>query len=123
MRISNEQRPRALPIRGALRQQHEPLAGDVGLTLAVLGVSAALLLDGDLAPGFRSPTLLTWVLALVVAASAGTARRRPLAALLVTGASAVLLTWHGDETDVVPFVVTGLLFVVGSRCARCSPAR
>ena len=50
--------------------------------------------------------------------SAGAARRRPLAALLVTGASAVLLTWHGDETDVVPFVVTGLLFVVGSRCAR-----
>ena len=44
-----------------------PLAGDVGLTLAVLAVSVVLLRDGDLAPGFRSPTLLTWVLAVVVA--------------------------------------------------------
>ena len=95
-----------------------PLAGDVGLTLVVAALSVVLLLDGDPAPGFRPPTPLTWVLALVVASSVGMARRRPLTALLVTGTSAVLLTWHGDETELVPFVVTWLLFVVGSRCAR-----
>src|SRR3954470_8173776 len=90
-----------------------PLAGDVGLTLVVVGLSVVLLLDGDPAPGFRAPGLLTWALALVVAVSVGAARRWPLAALLVTGTSAVLLTWHGDETELVPFVVTWLLFVVG----------
>jgi signal transduction histidine kinase len=95
-----------------------PLAGDVGLATVAVVLTVALLVDGDPAPGFRRPDLVTWVLTLLAAVSVVAARRRPLAALLVTGTCGVLLTWHGDETELVPFVITGLLFTVGSRCPR-----
>jgi signal transduction histidine kinase len=95
-----------------------PLAGDVALAVVVVVLSVGLLLGHDPAPGFRAPDLLTWVLTLAGAVAVGAARPHPLAALLVTGSTFVLLTWHGDESELVPFVVTGLLFMVGSRCTR-----
>lgn len=95
-----------------------PDGWDVALAAVVVGVSSALLLGSEPAPGFRSPDLVTWLLTLGGAVSVGWARRRSLAALVVNGSTFVALSWRDDKTELAPFVVTGLLFLVGSRCPR-----
>lgn len=106
--------PAALPRPRAGR----PGAWDLLLAGGVVAASSALLAQGGPAPGFRPPDLATWVLTLVGAAAVLVARRQPLLALVVTGTAFVLLTWRGDESELAPFLVTGLLFLVGSQRAR-----
>ncbi len=95
-----------------------PGVWDVLLAAVVVAVSGALLAQGDTQPGFRPPDLLTWVLGLTGAAAVVWVRRQPLAALVITGTSFVLLTWRGDASELAPFLVTGLLFQVGNLRAR-----
>ena len=95
-----------------------PGAWDVLLAGGLVSLSSALLTQADPAPGFQTPDLLTWVLTLGGAAAVVWARRQPLVALGVTGSAFVLLTWRGDESELAAFLVTGLLFMVGSQRAR-----
>lgn len=95
-----------------------PGVWDIALAAVVVALSAGLLAQADPAPGFRTPDGVTWVLTLVGAAAVIWGRRQPLVALIVTGATFVVLTWHGDESTLAPFLVTGLLFMVGSQCPR-----
>ena len=94
-----------------------PGAWDVLLAAVVVAGSSALLAQPEAVPGFRQPDAVTWVLTLGGAGAVVWARRQPLSALLVTGTAFVLLTWRGDESELAPFLVTGLLFVVGNQRA------
>ena len=95
-----------------------PGAWDILLAGGVVAVSSTLLAQADPDPGFRQPDLLTWVLTLSGSAAVVWARRQPLAALVITGAAFVLLTWRGDESELAPFLVTGMLFQLGNQRPR-----
>ncbi len=98
------------PVRPHLAEWR-PGPWEVLLAVGAVGVTATLLADGNTAAGFRPPDLLTWVLTLVGAAAVVWARRQPLIALIITGVSFVVLTWRGNESELAPFLVTGLLFM------------
>ncbi|WP_375423067.1 sensor histidine kinase [uncultured Friedmanniella sp.] len=63
--------------------------------------------------GFQRPDALGYTLTGLGGAAVLGGRRRPLAALVVTGCCSTLLAWLDQRVDVLPFVVTGLLFMVG----------
>jgi signal transduction histidine kinase len=88
--------------------------------LAVLAVtiSSWVLASAGVAPGFERPDVLAYALTGSGAAAVLWGRRKPLAALVVAGCCATLLAWLDQRVDILPFVITGLMFIVGRNLNR-----
>ncbi|HEX8489133.1 MAG TPA: hypothetical protein VF642_11360, partial [Propionibacteriaceae bacterium] len=88
--------------------------------LAAVAVATSLwvLASADASPGFDRPNALGYTLTGLGAAAVLYGRRKPLAALVVSGGCATLLAWLDQRVDLLPFVVTGLMFMVGRNLSR-----
>jgi signal transduction histidine kinase len=92
---------------------------EVGVAAVAVALSLRVLSVAEEAPGFRDADLLAYALTAAAAATVVWARRQPLVALTITGMCLTALAWRDYHTDkVLPFVVTGLLFMVASYRAR-----
>jgi signal transduction histidine kinase len=91
------------------------------LAALAAGTSVWVLASADAAPGFDRPTALGYALTGLGGAAVLWGRRKPLAAIVVAGCCATLLAWLDQRVDLLPFVVTGLMFMVGRNLPR-SPA-
>src|SRR4051794_34740470 len=80
--------------------------------IAAAGIAAVVLAQ----PGgadFRSPDLLAWSLTGLGAGALAWARRAPVAAVVVTSVCGIVLGIRANHVDVLPFVLTLLLFSTG----------
>lgn len=98
-------------------RSQRPGMWEVGIALVVGAVGLRVLADAGGGGGFRSPDLLGYALTVVVAGTVVTARRWPLTSLLVTSVVVTVMAILNYHLDVLPFVVTGLLFMVASYCS------
>lgn len=85
------------------------LAAAVPLT----AFSLYVLSRGDGA-GFRTADPISYLLTGIGTLSIATAMWRPASGLLVAAVTSTLLAYRDDHVDVLPFIVTVLLFAVGS---------
>ncbi len=69
-------------------------------------------------PGFDRPNALAYALTGLGSAAVLWGRRKPLVALVVSGCCATLLAWLDQRVDILPFVITGLMFMVGRNLPR-----
>jgi signal transduction histidine kinase len=90
--------------------------GLLGAAVVAMGLWVLHAAGGD--PGFRGPDALGYLLTGIGTAAVLWGRRAPLAALLAAGTSATVLTWLDYHVDLLPFVVAGLLFMVGRNLGR-----
>ena len=67
---------------------------------------------------FRQPNVPAYVLTALGSAAVLWGRRRPLVALVISGCCATLLAWMDQHVDILPFVITGLMFMVGRNLPR-----
>ena len=88
------------------------------LAALAAGTSLGVLASAGATPGFDRPNVLAYALTGLGGAAVLWGRRRPLVALVVSGCSATLLAWLDQRVDVLPFVVTGLMFMVGRSLPR-----
>jgi len=91
-----------------------PVFWDIAVAVIAVLVSLRVLAAADPAAGFRGPDVLSYLLTGVGAAAIGWARHAPLPALAVAATSATVLAFRDDHVDVLPFVVSVILFAVGS---------
>jgi signal transduction histidine kinase len=92
---------------------------EVAVAAAVVALSLRLLSMAEEAPGFRTADLVAYALTVAGAATIVWARRQPLVALAIAGGCVTALAWRDYQTgEVLPFVVTGLLYMLGSYRAR-----
>ena len=90
-----------------------------GLLAAVaVATSVWALASAGETPGFDRPNVLAYALTGLGSAAVLWGRRKPLVALVVSGCSATLLAWLDQRVDILPFVITGLLFMVGRNLPR-----
>src|SRR4051794_23338415 len=85
-----------------------------GVAAAIVAVllSLRVLATADPTAGFRAPDLLSYLLTGLGAGAVGWARHRPLPALAIAATTATVLSFRDDHVDVLPFVVTVILFAV-----------
>lgn len=95
-----------------------PGVWDVVLGLAAIALGARLLAGAGDGEGFRAADPLAYAITAIGCASTVWARRQPLAALVVAGAAATVLTAGDHHVDLLSYVVTGLLFMVASYRSR-----
>ena len=93
---------------------------DVVVGLAVVALGAKVLAGTGGGDGFRAADPLAYVLTAIGCATTVWARRQPLAALMVTGLMVTTLVARDYHADFLPFVFTGLLFMVASYRPRQS---
>jgi signal transduction histidine kinase len=95
-------------------------AGLVQGVLAAVATATSLwvLAASDVTPGFDRPNALAYALTGLGGAAVLWARQKPLVALVVSGCCATLLAWMDQHVDVLPFVITGLMFMVGRNLPR-----
>jgi signal transduction histidine kinase len=91
-----------------------PGVWDVVLGLAVVALGAKVLAGTGGGDGFRAADPLAYALTAIGCATTVWARRQPLAALMVTGLLVTVLVARDYHADMLPFVFTGLLFMVAS---------
>jgi signal transduction histidine kinase len=90
-----------------------------GLLAAVATTTSVwVLASAGVTPGFDRPNILAYALTGLGGAAVLWARRRPLIALVVSGCCATLLAWLDQRVDILPFVITGLMFMVGRNLPR-----
>jgi signal transduction histidine kinase len=87
---------------------------DVVLAAAAVALGARLLAGAGGGDGFRAADPLAYALTAIGCASLVWARREPLAALVVAGVAATALVARDYHADLLPYVITGLLFMVAS---------
>jgi signal transduction histidine kinase len=87
---------------------------DVVLGLVVVALGVRVLSQAGGGEGFRAADLLAYALTAVGCATTAWARRQPLAALIVAGLLATVLVAWDYHADLLPFVITGLLFMTAS---------
>ena len=88
------------------------------LAVAATATSMWVLASADATPGFDRPNVLAYALTGLGGAAVLWGRRKPLVALVVSGCCATLLAWLDQRVDILPFVVTGLMFMVGRNLPR-----
>ena len=93
---------------------------DVVFGLVVVALGVRVLSGAGAGDGFRAADPLAYALTVVGCATTVWARRQPLAALLVTGLVVTVLVARDYHADLLPFVFTGLLFMVASYGSRRS---
>lgn len=91
---------------------------EVGLAVVVAVVGLRVLVEAGGGGGFRSPDVVGYVLMVLGAGTLVVARSHPLPALLVSSVVATVMAFLDYHVDVLPFVVTGLLFMVASYSSR-----
>ncbi|MEO5877041.1 MAG: sensor histidine kinase [Streptosporangiaceae bacterium] len=91
----------------------DALAGTAAAALALLVLRRA---GPD--PAFHSPDLLSYVLTGLGAGALALTRRARLPALTIAGCCAIVLGLRADHVDVLPFVITLMLFGVGYHDTR-----
>ena len=91
---------------------------DVVLGLAVVALGAKVLAGTGGGDGFRAADPLAYALTAIGCATTVWARRQPLAALMVAGLVVTVLVARDYHADLLPFVFTGLLFMVASYRSR-----
>ena len=90
-----------------------------GLLAAVAtATSLWVLAASDATPGFDRPTGLGYALTGLGGVAVLLGRQKPLVALVVSGCCATLLSWMDQHVDVLPFVITGLMFMVARNLPR-----
>lgn len=94
-----------------------------GLVEGVLAAVATatglwVLSAADVTPGFDRPNAVAYALTGLGGAAVLWARQKPLVALVVSGCCATLLAWLDQRVDILPFVITGLMFMVGRNLPR-----
>jgi signal transduction histidine kinase len=88
------------------------------LAVVATATSVWVLASAGATPGFDRPNLLAYALTGLGSAAVLWGRRKPLVALVVSGCCATLLAWLDQRVDVLPFVITGLMYVVGRNLPR-----
>ena len=91
---------------------------DVVLALVVVAVGVWILTTAGGGGGFEAPDAYAYTLTVIGCATTAWWRRQPLAALVVTGLAVTLLVLGDYHVDVLPFVVTGLLFMLANHRPR-----
>ena len=91
-----------------------PGVWDVMLGLAVVVLGAKVLAGTTGGDGFRAADPLAYTLTAIGCATTVWARRQPMAALVVTGLVITILVARDYHADLLPFVFTGLLFMVAN---------
>lgn len=87
---------------------------DVAVAFVVVALGVRVLASAGGGGGFRSPDSLGYALTATGCAATAWARRQPLAALAVVGLVGTVLAVRDAHVDVLPFVVTGLLFMLAN---------
>jgi signal transduction histidine kinase len=88
------------------------------LAVVAAGAGVWLLASAGATPGFDRPNVLAYALTGLGGAVVLWGRRKPLAALVVSGCCATLLAWLDQRVDILPVVITGLMFMVGRNLPR-----
>lgn len=88
----------------------------LGITTVALGVK--ILAGAGGGDGFRAAAPLAYALTAIGCASTVWARRQPLAALMVAGIAVTVVVARDYHADLLPYVITGLLFMVASYRSR-----
>lgn len=91
---------------------------EVLLAVVATAASVWVLASADATPGFDRPDVLAYALTGLGGAAVLWGRRQPLVALVVAGCCATLLAWLDQHVDILPFVITGLMFMVGRNLPR-----
>jgi signal transduction histidine kinase len=104
------------PARGWLPGPLDALAGIAAAALAIV------VLERAGGPGFHTPDLLSWLLTGLGAGALAWGRRAPVAAVVAAGGCGIVLGFRDDHVDVLPFVLTLLLFSAGYHRASRSGA-
>jgi signal transduction histidine kinase len=91
-----------------------PGVWEVAVACVAVALSLRVLHEAGEGAGFRGADPVAYALTALGAASTVWARRQPLPALVIVGACTTALSWLDHHVDVLPFVVTGLLFMVAS---------
>lgn len=98
--------------RDVADRTRRPGMWEVGVAVVVALVGLRVLAETGGGGGFRPPDALGYVLTVVVAGTVVMARSKPLTALLVTDVVVTVRAVLDYHLDVLPYVVTGLVFVV-----------
>ena len=91
---------------------------EVLLAAVAMATGLWVLAATSAAPGFDPPNALAYALTGLGSAAVLWGRRRPLVALVASGCCATLLAWMDQRVDILPFVITGLMFMVGRNLGR-----
>ena len=95
-----------------------PGVWDVMLGLTTVALGATVLSQAGGGDGFQAADPLAYALTAIGCASTVWARRQPLAALTVAGTAVTLAVARDYHADLLPYVITGLLFMVASYRSR-----
>jgi signal transduction histidine kinase len=88
------------------------------LAAAAVAISLWALASTGPTAGFDRPDALAFALTGLGGAAVLWGRQKPLLAIVVSGSCATLLAWLDQRVDILPFVITGLMFMVGRNLPR-----
>src|ERR1700709_919941 len=108
----------SLPTAAPVGRRWRPGLTEGLLAVAATAISVWVLASAGDAAGFNRPDVLAYALTGLGGAVVLWGRRRPLVALVVSGCCATLLAWLAQRVDILPFVITGLMFMVGRNLPR-----